>query len=247
MTNPEVAMTLREAVDELLGTLTGLDLTYDPRLDRFRAVTRSLNKAMRLNALEKEWSFYNSTRTIGTAIAGEQSVFLPSNLRPRMVKDDAIRLVTDEGRILRWAYFIPRDALHKYQHRGGLGASVVRAEVQFSRPFQDQEDGLGIQLPVQREPEMFRLPPLPEDPDDPSPVVPEETLLQEVDFSYPDVIIMRAAFLYAQTDPVLQPRVQTIEAQYKDLMYQVIERDDRNTDAPYQNDWFVPVSGGIGG
>lgn len=247
MSNPEVAMTLREAVDELLGTLTGLDLTYDPRLDRFRAVTRALNKALRLNALEKEWSHYNSTRTIATAVAGESSVFLPPTLRPRMVKDDAVRLVDDEGRILRWAYFIPRDALHKYQHRGGLWASVVRAELQFSRPFQDQEDGLGIQLPVQREPEMFRLPPLPENPEEESPVVPDEVLEQEVDFAYPDVIIMRAAFLYAQTDPIMQPRVQTIEAQYKDLMYQVIERDERNTDAPYQNDWFLPMTGGLSG
>jgi hypothetical protein len=41
--------------------------------------------------------------------------------------------------------------------------------------------------------------------------------------------------------------VQTIEAQYKDLMYQVIERDERNTDAPMQNDWFLPVEGSIAG
>src|SRR6478609_2651577 len=126
MTNPEVAMTLREAVDEMLGQLTGLDLTYDPRLDRFRALTRQLNKALRLNALEKEWSFYHSTQVVGSADAGVSSVFISPEMRPRMVKDDAVRLVDDDGRILRWAYFLPRDALHKYQHRSGLWCSVVR-------------------------------------------------------------------------------------------------------------------------
>lgn len=84
---------------------------------------------------------------------------------------------------------------------------------------------------------MFRLP------DDLGDEVPAETLSQELDFQYPDVVILRAAFYYAQTDPILQPRVQTLEAQYKDLMYQIIERDDRNTDSPYENEFYVPVQG----
>lgn len=92
---------------------------------------------------------------------------------------------------------------------------------------------------------MFRLPEQPTDPEEPLVTVPQEILDQEVDFSYPDVITMRAAYLYAQSDPVMQPRVQTIEAQYKDLMYQCIERDDRNTDSPYMNEFFVPVQAGI--
>jgi hypothetical protein len=28
-------------------------------------------------------------------------------------------------------------------------------------------------------------------------------------------------------------------------MYQVIERDDRNTDSPYLNEFFVPVQSGL--
>lgn len=247
MSNPELALTLEEAVQEVLGQLTGLDLTYDPRLDRFRAITRALNKALRLNALEREWSFYSSTVSIGTVVAGEDKVFLPPTWRPRMISDDAIRLVHEDGHVLRWAYFLPRDAIHKYQHRPGLWAAVTRSEIVFSRTFQTQEDGLDIHLPVMREPNMFRLPPQPDDPDLELPVPPDDVLEQEVDFSYPDVITMRAAYLYAQTDPVMQPRVQTIEAQYKDLMYQVIERDNRNTDAPLLNEFLIPVEAGISG
>lgn len=54
MQNAEVQMTLDEAVAEVLGQLTGLDLEYDPRLDRYRAITRQLNRATRANALEHE-------------------------------------------------------------------------------------------------------------------------------------------------------------------------------------------------
>jgi len=36
----EVRLTLDEAVAEVLGLLTGLDLTYEPELDRYRAITR---------------------------------------------------------------------------------------------------------------------------------------------------------------------------------------------------------------
>jgi hypothetical protein len=39
--------------------------------------------------------------------------------------------------------------------------------------------------------------------------------------------------------------VQTIEAQYKDLMYQVIERDDRMTDSPFLNEFDLGISNGI--
>jgi hypothetical protein len=73
------------------------------------------------------------------------------------------------------------------------------------------------------------------------------TLAQEVDFEFPDVVIARAAWLYAQTDPMMQPRVQTLQDQYKDLMYQLIERDTAFTDTPYQNEIIVPVQGDIYG
>lgn len=245
MSNPELALTLDEAVQEVLGQLTGLDLSYDPNFDRYRAVTRMLNKALRLNALEREWSCYASTASVATATVGQKVYFMPSTIRPRMVGDDAVRLVSqvdDHEHIVTWAYFLPRDALHKYEYRGDLKAAVVGQELHFSRYFTEAEDGLDIQVPVMREPEMFRLPPIPEDPDDPLLAVPVDVREQEVDFPYPDVITMRAAALYAQTDPVLQPRVQALEAQFKDLMYQIIEREERHTDSPYQNEFFVPIA-----
>jgi hypothetical protein len=54
-------------------------------------------------------------------------------------------------------------------------------------------------------------------------------------------VIARAAYLYAQTDPVMQPRVPTLEDVYKNFQYQVIERDTTNTDMPYLNEFIVPV------
>ena len=34
---------------------------------------------------------------------------------------------------------------------------------------------------------------------------------------------------------------------YKDLMYQLIERDDRTTDSPYLNEFAVPIISDING
>lgn len=247
MSNPETAMTLDEAVAEVLGLLTGLDLEYDPSQDRYQAITRCLNRAMRAVAVEKEWSYFASVISVGTAQEGESEIFLSSTMRPRIVKDDAVRLVNDEGITRMWAYFLPRDALHKYQGRSGLWCSITRNTLSFSRAFTSAMEGLDIQLPIMREPVMFRLPAQPEDPNEPSVPVPEETREQEVDFAYPDLVVRLAAYFYAQTDPIMQPRVQTLEAQYKDMMYQLLERDDRNTDSPYLNDFTVPVSNGIVG
>ena len=245
--NEETVMTLDEAVAEVLALLTGLDLSYDPRFDRYQAVTRVLNRAMRTTALEKEWSYYSDVRSVGTASAGSNQIVLPSSMRPRMVNDDAVRLVNLEGEAVEWAYFLPRDAIHKYPGRKGLWVSVTRNTLTFSRPFRRHEDGYDIQVPIMREPVMFRLPEQPEDPNEPLVDVPSEIRLQEVDFPYPDLIVLRAAFLYAQTDPIMQPRVQTIEAQYKDLSYQIIERDDRMTDSPYMNEWNLGIQNGIVG
>lgn len=243
--NPETTLTLDECVAEVLGLLTGLDLTYSPEYDRYRSITRQLNRALRSNALEREWSWYSSTTSLGTAAEGETSVFIPNSLRPRIINDDAVRLCNEDDRPVRWAYFLPRDALSKYDDRPGLWAAVTRNELKFSRPFSAAEDGLDIQLPVMREPIMFRLPPPPEDESDPVVPVADAIRNQPLDFWYPDVVVLRAAFYYAQTDPVMQPRVQTLEAQYKDIMYQIIERDDRNTDSPYLNEFFVPVMNNI--
>ena len=243
--NPDVAMTLDEAVGEVLSLLTGLDLSYSADLDRYRAVARALNRALRANALEQEWGYYSSTENIGTAYAGQLDAELRSTVRPRIVNDDAVRLVDADGRPLVWAYFLPRDAIHKYQSYRGLWCAVTRNTIRFSRPISDAEDGLDIEVPVMREPRTFEIPAMPEDPDTAYTPVSAETRSQLLDFPYPDIITLRAAYLYAQTDPVMQPRVQTLEAQYKDLMYQVMERDERNTDSPYENEFSVPVVNGI--
>ncbi len=251
MSNPEIALTLDEAVKEVLSQLYGLDLNYRPELDRYRSVTRMLNKALRLNALEREWSYYAAVQSVGTVAANTRSVFLPASLRPRIINDDAVRLVRyeddDSGHehVVGWAYFLPRDAIHKYEFRKGLWCSITRQELYFSRYFTEAEDGLDIVLPVMREPLMFRLPEMPEDPNDPIPDVPAAIREQEIDFAYPDVIVMRAAALYAATDPVSQPRVQTLEAMHTDLRYQIIEREDRHTDSPYLNEFTVPIQSGL--
>ena len=245
--NPETMLTLDDAVEEVLGLLTGLDLRYAPELDRYRAITRQLNRALRNNALEQEWGYYTSTESLGPAVAGERDVQLRPSLRPRIINDDAVRLVNADGRPLVWAYFLPRDAIHKYEGYRGLWCAVTRNTIRFSRPLSLAEAGLDIEVPVMREPRMFRLPEIPENPNDPLPTIPPEIRQQPIDFDYPDIITLRAAFYYAQTDPVMQPRVQNLEAQYKDLMYQVMERDERNTDSPFENDFVVPVVNGIEG
>ncbi len=245
--NPELTFTLDDAVKDVLGLLTGLNLEYAPELDRYNSVTRQLNRALRSNALEHEWGYYSSMLSAGTSVEGDVNVMLPTDSRPRVTGDDAVRLVNDDGQSVRWAYILPRDAVYKYRHREGLWCSVTRNFVTFSRPLWESEAGLDIQVPVMREPVMFRLPEQPEDPNEPLVTVDQTIRDQPIDFNYPDVVILRAAFYVAQTDPIMQPRVQTLEAQYKDLMYQVIERDDRNTDSPYLNDFFVPVQNSLMG
>lgn len=243
--NPETMLTLDDAVDEVLGLLTGLELSYSPDLDRYRAIARMLNRALRANALEQEWGWYAATENIGPGAAGDTDVQLRSTLRPRVTSDDAVRLVNSDGHVLVWAYFLPRDAIHKYQDYPGLWCSFTRQTIRFSRPLSEAEAGLDIEIPVMREPTMFRLPEVPEDPNEAIVTVADEIRNQPIDFEYPDLITLRAAYLYAQTDPVMQPRVQTLEAQYKDLMYQVMERDERNTDTPYMNEFTLPVVNGL--
>jgi hypothetical protein len=243
--NPELTFSLDDAVGDVLTTLTGLSLTYEPELDRYITVTRQLNRALRSNALEHEWSYYSSTMSAGTSVEGDTEIWLPADLRPRVTGDDAVRLVDEHGHVARWAFVLPRDALSKYWARSGLWCAVTRNAVTFSRPLWNSEADLDIQVPVMREPVMFRLPEQPEDPNLPSVPVDQEIRDQPIDFAYPDVITLRAAFYVAQTDPVMQPRVQTLEAQYKDLMYQIIERDDRMTDSPYLNGFTVPIQNSV--
>lgn len=235
--NTELRFTLDDGVAEVLGMLDGLDLTYVPEFDRYRAVTRALNRALRANALEAEWAFYASTLDIGKAVAGMREVLIPTNLRPRILNDDSVRLVED-GRSVVWAQFLPRASLPKYEWQQGLWCAITRQSLLFSRPLTRAEDGLTIEIPVMREPRMFRLPETGEE-------VSESIRGQFIDFDYPDIITARAAFYYAQTDPVMQPRVPTLEGNYKDVMYQVLERETRNSDMPYLNSFTLPVESGL--
>ena len=243
--NPDVSMTLEEAVRDVLSILTGQELNYDPDQDRFRAITKHLNRALRSMALEHEWSFFTSVVTI--PLDGEESTMnftIETQYRFRVINDDAVRVIDPEGHPIAWAYFIPRDALHKYRNRGGLWCSFTRNVLTLSRPLSAVAgvlDGMTMEIPVQREPVPFDIPV------DPTEAVDELVLAQELDFPYPDVVIARAAWLYAQTDPMMQPRVQTLEEQYKDMMYQLIERDTAFTDTPDQNEIIVPVQNDIYG
>ena len=72
-----------------------------------------------------------------------------------------------------------------------------------------------------------------------------EVLEQPVDFDYPDLIVMKAAYYIAQADPLMQPRVPTLDEQYKSLFYALNERDDRHTDSPFMNEFTVPIQSGI--
>lgn len=240
-----IRVTLDEAVAEVLGLLTGLDMTYDPQFDRYRAVTRALNRALRANALENEWSYYASTEDLGETVPGVAEYAMRSSLRPRIIGDDAVRLVDRNGTARVWAYFLPRDAEHKYGAREGLWASVTRSTLKFSRPI--NTPGLTIQVPVMREPRMFVIPKPPSQDQEYTGDINEEIRDQILDFDYPDVVIARAAYFYAQSDPVQQPRVQTLEADYKNLMYALVERDVRHTDSPLVNDYALPISSDIYG
>ena len=240
MANRDVTLTLREAVDEVFSTLTGLDLTYDPQQDRFISVARHLNRALRMIALENEWSYFSSTEEAGVAVAGVEAIELNSKLRPRIINDDAVRLVTDQGMVRRWAYFLTRDAIFKYGNRAGLWAPVTRTTLQFSRPFSLDEAGLHVMVPVMREPKMFKLPTAGEN-------LSNQVLNQMLDFDYSDLVVAKAAQLYAETDPLMQPRVQSLEGRYKDLMYQLIERDTQSSDSPFLNDYPIPMLASLDG
>src|SRR5690606_3495689 len=152
MSNSEVEMSLDEAVDEVLGLLTGLDLAYSSEFDRYRAIARQLNRALRNNAMEHEWSYYSTVLDLGPAVPGMREVHLPSGLRARVIKDDSVRFVTADGVPMVWAYILPRDALHKHSSKPLLYASVTRRVVEFSKALSPKFSGLSIQLPVMREP-----------------------------------------------------------------------------------------------
>lgn len=286
-------VTLDEAVGEVLNHLTGLDLHYVAELDRYRSITRFLNRSLRLTATEKEWSYYASLEELGTVHTGQTSLYLRGSRRPRMITDDSVRLVDPQGRIRTWAFWMTRESLHKYQGRAGLWVASVRNEIQFSRPISQGEEGLRALAPVMRYPVEFQIPSTLESvediqnpPDELPPganmiqlrnfhnpdiveewvfvpglppyqyedpegalrqlrLTPDQIRNQLLDFDHPDLVILRAAAMYAAADPVLQPRVQALEAGAKDLFYSLSERDENHTDEPYRNDWQVPIQSSL--
>ena len=240
-------MNLDEGVQEVNDILLGVDLAYQPELDNYQTITRAINRALRAIATEQEWSYFAGEENVATASTGMESVRFRSAIRPRITGDDAVRLVDDNGRVVVWAYYQPRDAVHKYRHLQGLWASHTNRDLVFSRPLFSGEDGLNIIVPVMREPKIFRMPVQPIDPDEPLIPIPIDVREQLIDFDYPDLVLRKAAYMVAQTNPVLQPRVQTLEQDFKNLMYALVERDTRATESPFVNDWDLGIGGSIHG
>lgn len=289
-------MSLDDAVGEVLNYLTGSDLHYIAELDRYRAITRTLNRALRLVATEHEWGCYSSVVDMGELTLGQTEISLRRSRRPRIILDDSVRLVDENNVIHMWAYILPRESVHKYQGRTGLWVSSTENRLEFNRPINAKEAGLHAVVPVMREPRQLIMPATfdsiedldadgEEDPlvlqklvqlrnfhnpdiveewvidESEAPYIytspesslaklnltPEQIRNQPIDHENPDLIVMKAAFLYAGTDPVMQPRVQTLEGQYKDLFYALTERDTNHTDDPFINDFVVPIQGSLHG
>lgn len=291
-----MTMTLDEAVGEVLNYLTGYDLHYIAELDRYRSITRTLNRALRLCATEHEWACYASVLDMGEVYEGQTEITLSRSKRPRIITDDSVRLVDSNNNIHMWAYYLPRESLHKRQGRAGLWVASTDNKIEFSRPISSGLAGLRALVPVMREPRQFMIPATfdskedldadgQEDPlvlekivqlrnyhnpdiveewvidDSEAPYLytsPESSLaalaltpaqirLQPLDHSSPDLIILRAAALYAATDPVMQPRKQDLDNSYKQLFYALTERDTNHSDEPDRNDFFVPIQGSLYG
>lgn len=247
MSNPDVAMTIDEGVAEVFSRLTGLELQYDPAYDRWRAVARAINRGLRAVAREREWVRYFDEQVVGTAAEGVQTVRLRASSRPRITGDDAVRLLDENDLVREWAFFLPRSAIEKYRGRRGLWVAHLRDALRFSRPFTAAEDGLKISMPTMREPRMIELPPQPKLPSDVQPAIPQQVLDTEIDFDYPDLVVAKACYFYAQSDPVMQPRVQQLDAEFKDLYYALNEQEDRSTDSPFLNEFTVPIQSDIYG
>ena len=85
--NPEVSMTLDESVNEVLGFLTGMDLTYGSNYDRYRVVARMLNRALfdRITIDDEDDATRRPTEAIQTILATNPR---PHNERT-LPRDDA--------------------------------------------------------------------------------------------------------------------------------------------------------------
>lgn len=238
--NQDLNYTLDEAVREVLLNLTGLGVQYDPSSDRYHVLAHTLNRALRAVARENEWSYFFEDSDLGLAVAGERTMELTTRQRLRIEGDDGLRLETRDGAPVEWIPVLPRDALYKYAHRRGLWVSPTRTTLFFSRPFTEGEDGLYVRGPIMREPRMFQLP-------EPGAEIAASIRSQPLDFDNPDLVIAKAMVMYAQTDPIMQPRVPTLEEAYNDIKYPLITRDTNFTDSPYRNEWNLGIQGELGG
>ena len=230
-----VQLSLQESVNKVHNILTGLDLQYDERMDIFHATVRQINRSLRQVALEDEWAWYAQDVDAGTTTLGMTEVELTSSYRPRIQQDDAVRLVNAEGITVFWAYYLPRDSLNKQMYRPELRVSSTRNLIQFSRPLQQFESGLSVVVPAMREPKQTKIP------DSGQQLTPAE-LSRSIDAEYPDLIVAHAAWKLAMSNPVYQPRAQTLEEEFNDLKYALTERNTNHSDSPMRNT-FTPSYG----
>lgn len=231
-----VSISLREAVAEVHNILTGLDLSYDDRYDIFHACVRQLNRSLRTVALEEDWGWYADDLLLGVVSEGDQTFSVPPNVRLRVRQDDAIRLVDPATKkTVRWAYFLPRDSLSKYWAAPELRAAFVRNNVVLSRPLLAREEGLEVWATVMREPRQTTIP-------DSGTKIPDADLSRPLDFENPDMVIAHAAWQMSLSNPLYQPRAQTLEDVYNNFKYALTERDSDHSDSPMQNS-FTPSYG----
>lgn len=230
-----ITMSLREAVNEVHNILTGLDLVYEDRFDIFHATVRQLNRSLRTVALEDEWAWYTEDVDGGTTTVGQTTVELDAAYRPRITQDDAVRLVNSDGLVVRWAYYLPRESLGKYLYRPELRVASTRNQLLFNRPLQQAEAGLGVVIPAMREPRQTRLP-------ESGNRLSDAELSRALDCEHPDLVVAHAAWQISMSNPLYQPRAQTLEGAYSDLKYALMERNTNHSDSPLRNN-FTPSYG----
>lgn len=229
-------MTLEEAVSEVHNILTGLDLTYDDRYDIFHATVRQLNRSLRAVALLEDWGWYVEELDLGLTTQGMTSVEVDRRYRPRVGQDDAVRLIDPNSGLVRyWAYYLPRDSINKYAARRELRVAFTKNTLTFSRPLQGFESGLSLRVTCMREPRQTRIPPAGEE-------LTTVELTTPIDFSSPDLVVAHAVWQISMSNPVYQPRAQTLESIYDDLRFSLTERDSDHSDSPYRNN-FTPSYG----
>lgn len=228
-------MSLTEAVAEVQHILTGLNLSYDDRYDIFHATVRQLNRSLRHVSLEDEWGWYVEEVNAGLSVEDQTTIELDSTYRARILEGDAVRLVNDDGLPVIWAYYLPRDSLSRHTYRPELRVSVTRNEISFNRPLLASEAGYTIMVPAMREPAQTNIPSSGEK-------LTTAQLNRALDTEYPDMVVAHAAWQMSMSNPVYQPRAQTLEDAYNDLKYALIERNTNHSDSPLRNT-FVPSYG----